>query len=63
MAKHKAPPPKRRPKAAPLLPPPDRKAMLARFLDRQADAELFMGHIQVAERLAHRAAELRDGAR
>ena len=63
MAKHKAPPPKRRPKAAPLPPPPDRKAMLARFLDRQADAELFMGHHLAAERLAHRAAELREAGR
>ncbi len=55
--------PKRRPKAAPLPPHPDRKVMLARFLDRQADAELFMGHIQAAERLAHRASELRENAR
>jgi hypothetical protein len=32
---------------------------LACRLDREADAELGMGHVSAAERLAHRAAELR----
>ncbi len=34
----------------------------AAILDRQADAELVMGHIGIAERLARMAAELRSAA-
>ena len=33
---------------------------IARRLDREADAELGMGHVGAGERLAHRAADLRD---
>lgn len=32
------------------------------MLDRQADAELVLGHIAIAERLARMAAELRSAA-
>ena len=34
-------------------------ASLASRLDREADARLFLGHVAAAERLSHRAAELR----
>jgi hypothetical protein len=34
----------------------------ARMLDRLADAELQHGHVGAAERLAHRAAEIREVA-
>jgi hypothetical protein len=34
----------------------------ARMLDRLADAELQHGHVGAAERLAHRAAEMREVA-
>lgn len=53
-------PSKRRPKAAPATPPLDHRAVQARHLDRQADAELFLGHHLAAERLAHRAAAMRE---
>jgi len=39
------------------------KAARAAVLDRLADAELQHGHHLAAERLAHRAAELRDAGR
>ncbi len=54
--------PKRRKSAPATIPTYDRRTMLARLLDRQADAELFMGHHLAAERLAHRAAEMRETA-
>ena len=38
---------------------PASKLDLAQRLDRQADAELFLGRVVVAERLAHLAAGLR----
>ena len=40
----------------------DHKAILARRLDQLADFELQLGHHGAAERLAHRAAELRGAA-
>lgn len=47
-------------KAAPPVPHPNHRAVQARLLDRQADAELFLGHAAAAERLAHAAADLRE---
>lgn len=50
-------------KVAPNKPTPlDHRAILARRLDRLADHNLHMGHHHAAEHLAHRAAELREGA-
>ena len=55
--------PKRRKPALAATPAHDHRATLARLLDRQADAELFMGRALAAERLSHRAAELREATR
>jgi hypothetical protein len=49
----------RRKPALPVRPTMDHKAILARRLDQLADFELHLGHHGAAERLAHRAAELR----
>lgn len=38
------------------------RATRVQMLDRQADAELVMGHLGIAERLARMAAELRSAA-
>jgi len=43
--------------------PPTRVLQAAFRLDRQADAELALGRHAAAERLAHLAAELREGGR
>jgi hypothetical protein len=48
--------------APPTRPVVDHKAILARRLDQLADFELHLGHHGAAERLAHRAAELRGAA-
>lgn len=51
----------RRPKQVPVTvaKTPDPVLLLARRLDRLADAELFFGHHGAAEHLARRAAEMR----
>lgn len=41
----------------------DHRRAKAALLDRLADAEIMQGHIAQAERLAHRAEELREAAR
>ncbi len=41
----------------------DHRAILARRLDRLADHNLHLGFHLAAERLAHQAAQLREGAR
>ncbi len=56
-------PARRLPKGAPILPPPDHRAIRAAQLDRVADFELHLGHHLAAERLAWRAAQLREVAR
>ena len=60
MLKHT--PPKRHRKVAPATATATPAARAA-VLDRLADAELQHGHLAAAERLAWRAAELREGAR
>ena len=60
MFKH--PTPKRRKPAPAATPTNDHRARAA-MLDRLADAELQHGHIQAAERLAWRAAALREAVR
>ena len=55
--------PRRRPKAAPVTPQPDHRAILARRLEVLADCELQHGHVAAAERLSWRAMALREGAR
>lgn len=65
VTEHKVMPKKitlKRRKQAP-SPSPDHQAILARRLDQLADAELQHGHHLAAERLAWRAAALREGAR
>ena len=61
MFKH--PTPKRRKPASAATPIHDHKAILARRLDVLADCELQAGHHGAAERLAWRAAALREAAR
>ncbi len=56
------PTPKRRKPVPAAAPNHDHRGILARLLDRQADAELSMGHHLAAERLAWRAATLRETA-
>ena len=53
---------KHRRKAPPIITQHDHRAARAAMLDRLADAELQHGHHLAAERLAHRAAELRAAA-
>ncbi len=55
-------PKRRRRKAPPSVAQYNFRAIRAAMLDRLADAELQHGHIQAAERLAHRAAEMREAA-
>lgn len=61
MAKHKASP-RRHPKAPTSANVINYKAARAAMLDRLADAELQHGHVAAAERLAWRAAALREAA-
>ncbi len=55
---------RRRPKGIALtaIPALNHRAILARRLDLMADLELQHGHHRQAEHLAHRAAQLREGA-
>ena len=55
--------PKRRRKPSRTTPTPDHRAILARRLDVLAGAELQHGHHHAAERLAWRAAALREASR
>ena len=61
MPKH--PTPKRRKSAPAVTPALDHRAIAARRLEVLAGCELQHGHVSAAERLAWRAAELRDATR
>lgn len=60
MPKNNRPAPKRHSKMPRSANVTNYRTARAAMLDRLADAELQHGHVQAAERLAHRAAEMRE---